>query len=148
MSFKPIRTFLEARLLEVDQDFELHDDAFEIGNIGDNDFDKRYHIFYGNVTTSSANQNTTTDVVTADVTLTFSGQRNATEALDTAMDIANKYRINCLRPAFLRNQTFIKKVVANSIRATPLDTNDNAISIVLSFNITVIFGTGIDLNCM
>lgn len=147
MSFKPVRTFLESRLIEVDSDFEVHDDAFSFENIGNNDFNKRYHIFYGNVATSVDNQHTTNDVVNATVSLFFRGYRNATESLDESMDIANSYRLNCLKIAPLRDQQFIKRVVCSSIQAEPLDTNDNSIKITLQFSINVIFGTAVNLNC-
>jgi hypothetical protein len=147
MSFRPIRSFLSQRLLEVDKDFKVHDDAFSTANIGLNNFDKRYHIFYGNVQTSSANQNTTQDNVQAVVTLHFNGKRNATEQLDIAMDIANKFRMQCLKMQFLKAQQFIKRVACETIEAIPLDTDDNQIQIRLTFNISIIFGTGIDLDC-
>jgi hypothetical protein len=147
MSFKPVRTFLAARLTEVDPDFEVHEDAFSDDNIGDLDFDKRFHIFYGNVTTTVANQNTTQDTVNARVSLFFRGYRSGAEALDDAMDLANQYRINCLRVNKLTGQTFIKRVVCTNIEAQPLESNDNAIKIILSYSISVIFGTGINLDC-
>jgi len=147
MSFKPIRSFLETRLLEIDSDFEAHNDAFSTENIGANDFDKRYHIFYGNVTTSVSNQVTTQDDVTVTVKLYFDGYRDATESLDSAMDTANLFRIQCLKINYLINQSFIKRVVCNSIQANPLNTNDNAIEVVLTFNVRVIFGLGADLDC-
>lgn len=133
--------------MEVDPAFKVHDDAFSTANIGLNNFDKRYHIFYGNVTATVANQNTTQDNVQSIVTLHFKGKRNATEQLDEAMDIANKYRMQCLKPQFLKPQQFIKRVFCESIEAIPLDTDDNSIQIRLTFNISIIFGTGIDLNC-
>ena len=147
MSFKPIRTFLTDRLVEIDSDFTVFDNGFTSDQVGSDNFNKRFHIFYGNVATTASNQNTTSDVVTATTTLFFSGSRNSTDELDEAMDIANKYRINCLRRAKYAGQTFIKNVVCQSIEAIPLDTNDNAISIKLTFNISIIFGTGVDLNC-
>ena len=147
MSFKPIRTFLADRLTEIDSDFSVVDNGFNSDQVGDNNFDKRYHIFYGSVATTVSNQNTTTDVVTATTTLFFSGSRNSTEELDEAMDIANKYRINCLRRAKYSGQTFIKNVVCQSIEAQPLESNDNAIQVKLTFNITIIFGLNVDLNC-
>jgi len=147
MSFKQIRTYLTDRLLEVDSDFEVNDQAFDTENVGANEFDKRFHIFYGNVVTTASNQNTTQDNVTATVTLNFSGSRNSTEQLDDAMDLALQYRINCLRRPKYVGQTFIKNVVCQNIDATPLDTNDNAIQIRLTFNISIIYGTGITLDC-
>lgn len=147
MSFKPIRTYLENRLLEVDSDFEVFDQAFNNDQIGDADFNKRYHIFYGSVATTASNQNTTQDVVTATVSLYFRGYRDTSEALDESMDIANEYRINCLRQSFLKNETHIKRVVCTNIVAEPLPTNDLAIKIQLSFNISIIFGTGVNLDC-
>ena len=148
MSFKPIRTFLTERLLEIDSDFEVFDQGFESQEIGANDFDKRFHIFYGSVVTTSANQNTTQDIVTATVTLYFQGERESTEALDNAMDTANLYRINCLKRMNYAGLSFIKNVVCNSIEASPVDvTNDNSVKVQLKFSISVIFGTGVDLDC-
>jgi len=147
MSFKPIRTFLADRLTEIDSDFSVFDNGFNSDQLGENNFDKRFHIFYGSVVTTASNQNTTSDVVTATVTLFFSGSRTSTDELDEAMDIANQYRINCLRRNKYTGQTFIKNVVCQSIEAQPLDTNDATIQIKLTFNITTIFGVGLDLNC-
>ena len=147
MSFKPIRTYLTDRLTEIDSDFTVFDNGFNSDQIGDNNFNKRFHIFYGSVATTASNQNTTTDVVTAVVNLFFSGSRNSTDELDEAMDFANQYRINCLRRTKYAGQTFIKNVVCQLIEAEPLDTNDNAIRIRLTFNISIIFGLNVDLNC-
>lgn len=146
MSFKPIRSFLENRLLEVDPDFELYDHAFNNDNIGDLDFDKRYHIFYGNINATVSNQVTTQDEVNALVSIYFRGYRDTSESLDSAMDIANQYRINCLRMAHLKNEDHIKRVVCTNIVAEQLPTNDLAIKISLSFKISMIFGTNINLN--
>lgn len=147
MSFKPIRTFLTDRLIEIDSDFTVFDNGFNSDQVGSDNYNKRFHIFYGSVATTTSNQNTTTDNVTATTTLYFSGSRNSTDELDSAMDIANQYRINCLRRAKYAGQTFIKNVVCQSIEAEPLDTNDNAIMIKLTFNILIVFGLNIDLNC-
>jgi hypothetical protein len=147
MSFKPIRTFLEDQLLNLDSDFEVFDQAFNSNEVGNNDFDKRYHIFYGRVDTTAANHNVTNDNVAATVTLFFRGERTATEALDNAMDFANEYRIECLKRVKYTNLTFIKNVVCNSIVAEPIaESNDNAIKIILEFNILVIFGIGVNLD--
>lgn len=147
MSFKPIRTFLEDRLLETDSDFEVFDQAFNNDNIGDADFNKRYHIFYGPVSASVSNQNTTQDNVTATVTLYFRGYRDTNESLDEAMDIANEYRINCLRVIYLKNQTHIKRVVCTSISPEQMQSNDLSFKVILTFNISMIFGTNINLDC-
>ena len=147
MSFKPVRNFLSNRLLEIDSSFEVFSDAFSDVNIGSNDFDKRFHIFYGNVATTVSNQLTTQDVVTATVSLFFNGYRDATEALDDSMDIANEFRLQCLKPVFLKNESHIKRVTCDNISASPVDTNDNSIKITLTFSISMIFGTGVNLDC-
>lgn len=147
MSFKPVRTFLQDRLLETDSEFEVFDQAFNNDQIGDADFNKRYHIFYGPVNATVSNQNTTQDVVSATVTLYFRGYRDSNESLDEAMDLANKYRINCLRTSYLKNQTNIKRVVCTNIVPEQMPTNDLAFKLILSFNISMIFGTNISLDC-
>lgn len=147
MSFKPIRQFLTDRLLEIDSDFEVYDATFANDFVGDNDFNKRFHIFYGNITASVANQNTTTDVVNASVRLFFRGYRDSNESLDNALDLANQYRVNCLRMSKLIGQVHIKRVVCNSIIAEPLPENDQQFTVTLQLSITYICGTGINLDC-
>lgn len=148
MSFKPIRTFLTDRLIETDSDFKVYEAAFANDFVGDNNFDKRFHVYYGPVEATVSNQNTTQDIVSAAVTLFFRGLRdNADNPLDTAMDIANQYRVNCLRPNKLLNQVHIKRVVCNSITSEPLPENDQAFKIILSFSINMIYGTDVDLDC-
>lgn len=146
MSFKPVRLFLTDRLLEVDGDFESHDDAFSDANVGDMDFDKRFHIFYADIQTTAANLHTTQDVVSATVTLFFRSGKDSYE-LDEAIDMANQYRMNCLRKVKLSGFINIKSCVCNSILAVPLDTNDNAVKVILKFSIGMIFGTNINLDC-
>lgn len=148
MSFKPIRAFLRDQLIKTDSDFESFDNAFNSDEIGANDYNKKYHIFYGRVDTTAFNHNITSDSVTASVTLYFSGSRTSEEQLDDSMDLANLYRIECLKRSNYANQTFIKNVVCNSIVAEPLaDSNDNAIKIILEFSISIIFGIGLNLDC-
>ncbi len=147
MSFRPVRQYLEDRLLEVDQDFEVYDNAFENDNVGDNNFDKRYQIFYQVDNASVSNQLTTTDEVTARVTLFFDGGRETQEAFDSAMDLANIYRIQCLKIDKIRPYTHLKRVVCTSIIPEPLDSNDNSIKVLLTFRISMIFGLGVNLDC-
>jgi len=148
MSFKPIRTFLADRLTAVDSEFKPFLQAFDNSEIGVNGFNKKYHIFYGNVTTVSSDMNTTNDTVSAVVNLYFQGARTSTEALDNGMDIANLYRIECLKRTNFANLSFIKKVSCTSILAEPVDqSNDNAVKISLAFSISVVFGVGLNLDC-
>lgn len=147
MSFKPVRQYLADRLTEVDSDFLVYDATFANDFVGDNNFDKRFHIFYGNITSSVANQNTTTDTINATVKLFFRGFRDSNESLDNALDIANLYRVNCLRQSKLVGQVHIKRVVCNSIIAESMPDNDQQFVINLEFSITYICGTGINLDC-
>lgn len=146
MSFKPIRTFLENRLLELDNDFEVYAKPFSDDEIGANNYNKRYHIAYGPVQSTTANQNVTQDVVTATVELYFTGKRDETELLDNAMDFANRYRLFCLRPQFLVGLNNIRRVVCNNIDPQSLPSNDSALKIQLQFSIDMIFGTSINLD--
>lgn len=147
MSFKPIRQYLTDRLLETDPDFEVYDSTFSNNFVGDNNFNKRFHIFYGNVTGTLANQNTTTDTVNATVRLFFRGMRDSNETLDEAMDIANVYRMACLRQSNLVTQIHIKRVFCNSIVAESMPDNDQHFVVNLEFSISYICGTGVNLDC-
>lgn len=147
MSFKPIRTFLENRLKEIDSEFEAIATPFNVDEPAATNFNKRYHIFYGDVGGTVSNQQTTTDTVNATTTLYFDGYRDETEALDSAMDLANAYRMRCLQAKFLKTEKNIKRVVPVSIVATPLGTNDNKIKVVLGFSISMIFASTDSLDC-
>lgn len=148
MSLKPIRQYFKDRISSLDSDYVEHTDAFNTANIGENNLDKAFHIFYGSAQTSALNHLTTLDVVNATVSIFLKGYRDPIEALDDSMDFANKFRIECIKPAFATTGEFIKNVVCTSINASPInEQNDNSIVIRLEFNITVIFGIGINLSC-
>lgn len=147
MSFKPIRNFLENRLKEIDSEFESIASPFNVDEPAATNFNKRFHIFYGDVATTVSNQQNTQDVVNAQVTLYFDGFRDETDALDSAMDVANSYRMRCLQAKFLKTEKHIKRVSAVSIVATPLGTNDNKIKVVLAFSISMIFASTDSLDC-
>ena len=146
MSLRPIRQYFRDRISELDRDFIEHTDAFNTENVGELGFDKAFHIFYGNISTTSINMNTTNDNVQAVVTLFRSGYRDPIETLDDAMDFANQFRLKCLMPKHATRNQFIKNVSCQSIKADPVNTNDNSIVISLQFNISVIFGTNISLD--
>lgn len=146
MSLKPVRQYFKDRIFELDKDYQEHTDAFNTENISQLRFNKAYHIFYGNIQTTTANQLSTLDTVSATVSLFQNGYRDPIIALDDAMDFANKFRLRCLNPKYSTRNFFIKNVVCNTINAEPVNTNDNSIIIRLQFSITVIFGTQINLD--
>lgn len=150
MSLKPIRQYFKDRLMTLDSNYVEHTDAFNTDNIGDLNLDKAFHVFYGNAETSALNHLTTLDTIRVTVSLFAKGFRDPIEALDDAMDFANKFRIECIRPAFATTGQVIKNVVCTSINASPINSeNDNSIVVRLEFRVTVIFGIGINLssNC-
>lgn len=154
MSLKPIRKYFKDRFLDAEMlkrggaEYIEHTDAFNTDNIGSFNLDKAYHIFYGSASTSALNHLTTKDTVKATVSIFSKGFRDPNEALDDAMDFANNYRIQCIKPKFATTGQFIKNVVCSSIEASPINQeNDNSIVVRLQFSITVVFGIGIDLSC-
>ena len=147
MSLKLIRTYLEDRLQEIDPAFERVEKPFDTEEAGKNNFDRRFHIFYADISGSVANQNTTLDTINGTVVLYFDGGRDDQTKLDVALDVANAFRMRCMNPKLLKNEKFIKRFVANSVIASPLDSNDNQIKITLKFSISAMFGTNDDLNC-
>ena len=147
MSFKSIRTFFESRLSEVSPDFQRVDSPFDTESVPLNNYDKRFHIFYGELTPSVANQNVTSDTCTATVILYFEGCRDDVAKLDDAWDMANKFRLICMKPKHLTGSKFIKRIFANSVVAQPLPSNDNLVKITLRFSITAMFGTEDNFEC-
>ena len=147
MSLKPIRQYLRDRLLSLDSNYVEHTDAFNTENIGDLNLDKAFHIFYGQMDASALNYLHTTDIVKATVNLYAKGYRDPIEALDESMDFANKFRLECIKPAFATTGQFIKNVVCRQIVASPINKqNDNSIVVRLEFNITMIFGLSVNLS--
>jgi hypothetical protein len=148
MSLKPIRQYFKDRFTAMDSQYVEHTDAFNTENIDGLNLDKAYHIFYGSAQTSSLNHLTTKDNVSTTVSIFSKGYRDPIEALDDAMDFANHFRLECMNPKLATTGQFIKNVVCTSIEASPINTqNDNSIVVRLQFNVTVIFGIGINLNC-
>jgi hypothetical protein len=148
MSYKDIRTFFTDRLTEIDSEFQKQDTPFNVQDeVSNTNFDKRFHIFYGNVAGGGAAPRTITDTVNATVKLYFTGLRDNTDRLDDSFDLANLFRINCMKKEKLGNHKFLKRFVCTSFVATPLGNNDNAVLITLSFSIDAMFGVGANLDC-
>ncbi len=147
MSIKNIRSFIEARLKEVDSDYTEHSDAFNVDNIGELNLDKAFHVFYADMSNVSVDQATSTDEVNVTVSLLTKTDRYAQEFLDEAFDKAIKFKMYCINPTKIVGQTFIKKVRFSSMRAEPLDGNDNASIIKVNLRFTVMYGLAIDLSC-
>jgi hypothetical protein len=159
MSLKPIRQYFKDIFyksemndsLNVDfygREYEEHNDAFNIENIGALSMDKAYHIFYGSASTSALNHLTTKDTVNVTLSIFSKGFSSPMDALDDAMDFANRFRLVCIKPSYATTGQFIKNVVCDSIEASPVNQdNDNSIVIKLQFKVTVIFGIGINLDC-
>lgn len=139
MSLSQVRTYFVTRIAALDSEFEEHQDAFNQNNIGAYNFNKAYHIFYGQVSSGPLNHACTDDAVTASVALFFSGDRDPATALATAMDFAHTFRLACIKPENAMIGTNIKNVVLNSIVAEPLESNDNAIVVRLDFTVRMVF---------
>lgn len=150
MSLKPIRQYFRDRLNSPtlgNGEYVEHTDAFNTDNIDGLNLDKAFHIFYGSADTSALSHLTTKDTINARVSIFSKGYNDPLEALDDAMDFANKFRLLCMHPKYATQGEFIKNVVCTSIEASPINKdNDNSIVCRLQFRITVIFGIGINLD--
>ena len=146
MSLKPIRQYFKDRLSSLDTNYVEHTDAFNTDNIDGLNLDKAFHIFYGSANTSALSHLTTKDTINVTVSIYSKGYIDPAEALDDAMDFANTFRIECIKPMYACTGEFIKNVVCNTIKASPINKeNDNSILCRLEFSVTVIFGIGINL---
>jgi hypothetical protein len=136
---------MKTRISEIDTTFVEHSDAFSVDNIGAYNFDKAFHVIYGPLTGGPLNHLQTDDNLNCVVTLFFKGGRYPQDAFDTSMDLANKIRLNAMKPANAMTNEFIKNVVCRTINIDPLNTNDNAIIITLEFDVRYVYGTDSDL---
>ena len=138
MSLSQIRTYFSNRLLEVDSDFREHPDGFNRDNISSTNFDKSYFIFPGNLGSVTFDQ-ITDDSMIWRVELFFKGYRDPQEAIDNAIDVANLFRLQCVKREFCLTGENIKNVLLNSMTVNPVDTNDNLIIIELQFAVRLAF---------
>lgn len=149
MSLRPIRQYFRDRINAPNignGEYVEHTDAFNTANIDGLNLDKAFHIFYGSADTSALSHLTTKDTINATVSIFSKGYVDPLEALDEAMDFANKFRLSCMQPRYATTGETIKNVVCTSIEASPINQeNDNSIVCRLQFRITVIFGIGINL---
>jgi hypothetical protein len=135
-----IRTFLKARIAEVDSSFKEHKDGFNNANIPGTNFNRAYHIIYtapDNIVTDGCLLD---DNINAEVRLYFRGFRDPQQAIDNGMDTAWELKQKASHPS-LMPLTNIKKVSVVSITPDPVDTNDNSIIVTLDFRFRVIYST-------
>lgn len=142
-----IRSFLTTRLNETQTGWRPYKKPFNDDQVGENQFEKSFHIEYLPSTLSVINQTTTQDDIAVRVDLYFKAKRESTDEIDKAVDLANKYRMNCSHPRHLRSVEFIKRVVATDMTPTPMNTNDERFKISLTFSIRTVFGIGTNFGC-
>lgn len=143
MSFKQVETYFQQRLKEVEPQFKEHEDAFSIENIGSSRFNHAYHVFFTHMKCSPPSGQVTTDILTVDVALFLKGFRDVKTYLIDSYDIANAFRLNCMRPEYAMNGTLIKNVICTQIKADPEKGNNNAIKMTCTFDVTVNFSTDV-----
>lgn len=129
------RSYISARILEIDSDFEEWEDGFNKDNIPSSLMDKSFFIEYALETPTQENT-FIIDTTSATLTLFFKGFRNIKEALDSSMDLADTIRINVLSKAKIATGNYLN-IINLSLVPSPIDeSNDNSIAIEMTFNLT------------
>lgn len=132
-----VRDFMIARIKEESSDFKEWKDGFNRDNIPRTIFNRAFFIQYNSVTLQDDEGCFFFDDVSMNVDLFFKGFRDPQSALDSAMDTAQNIRRRAMNPK--RAGDVIKRVDGLSITPEPVDTNDNAIIVSLSFNLRTVF---------
>ena len=139
---KNIRPLFANKLKDLDSEWVEHTDAFAVDDIGRHGFDKSFHIDFYSMNMSTLSHTTTRDTLTLTVTLNRKGFRGPQEAADDLFDFANLYRTEMMKPQdYVVPYIHILKIVGSSLQIKGIDTNDNSLEAVLTFNIDLVFGT-------
>ncbi len=128
-----VRSYVSARILEIDSDFREWNDGFNKDNIPSSLLDKSFFVEYGLETPDQENT-FITDTIAVTLTVFFKGFRNVKVALDSSMDLADDIRINVLSKAKLGASNYLN-ITNLSMESSPIDeSNDNSIAIEMTFN--------------
>jgi len=138
MAFTAARDYIKARLLEVDSQFREHKDGFNRDNIARNILNKSYFITLSNPANNETYNCRVDDSISVVLELFYRGGKTSTlqDSLDTALDLGHDVKLQASNLSRLTGG--IKKCVGNSVKADPLETNDNSFIITVEFTLRVI----------
>jgi len=135
-----VRTYFDARIAAVDSDFRAHGDGFNFDNIPRSTFDKAYHLLPVLSVSTPLGDKAITDTANWELRLLRKGFRDPQAIMDEALDTMHLIRIESIKPAnAMQSDANIKQVVLNSYDPQFVPTNDNAIIILMSFSVELIF---------
>lgn len=139
MSFSSVRNYFRTQLLDLDPDFKEHKDAFTIGTVAKNVFNKSFHIALSNPSNAITDNCQVRDNISVTVQLLFKGGKTSKlqSSLDAALDKGHDYK---LKASNIKSfPVTIKQVIGNSVVPSPLETNDNSIIITVEFTVLGVF---------
>jgi len=129
-----VRTYLSARVLEIDSDFREWDDGFNKENIPSTLLNKSFFIEYEISGVDNSENTFLTDTISTKITLFYKGFRDVKTALDTSMDLTDNIRINILSKAKIGLTSYLN-ITNSSVVASPIDeSNDNSIAVEMNFD--------------
>ncbi len=142
MSFNTIRPYFGDRMAAVDPDLREWTDAFNIENIPSSILDKSWHLTFGNFNYTGTAHTCMSFDCPITLRVMLKGYRQPSEAVDTALIIADAILKECTRPVQRLNQPSIKNVLPSFVSVNALDTtNDNAAILEIQFSCQVILAT-------
>lgn len=137
-SLTPIRKYFTERLLEIDKAFTPHSKVND-DSISRPRYNKSFHIKMGALTGGPVGQNATRDSIEVTVSLHFKGEKDPLIASDKYYEVANKFRLNCMKPEHIVLQEFITRVKGTSVTPIESASNQTNIEFEIKFDVEMVF---------
>jgi len=125
---------------DVDSDFRAHSDGFDFNNVPKSLFHKAYHLLPIFSPSTALQDKTINDTAKWELRLFWKGFRDPQAAIDEALDTMHLIRIEAVKPEnAMQSDPNIKKVVVDSYDPQFVGDNNNAIIILMTFSVDLLF---------
>jgi len=140
MSVSSIRQYFKDSFARVDSSRIEWRDAFNTENVPETILEKSYHIAFGSTSAVTLADSSLDLTIPVDVTFWVRGYLDSTEAIDTAMDLAESLSLDAITvDNSMYYNGFIKRVALINIDLAPIDaSNDNIVKVVVGFDVLYI----------
>jgi hypothetical protein len=137
-----IRSFLAAKIKEVNSDLSAFDSAFYDGDIGETALDRVFQITIANMSNSVSEDNYYTNEIDVMIKVFGIGGKEETDQFDCLFDDAKCIHDNIMKISSFSGVDNITNIVSGGINASQLPENDNAFVFDINLTITESYSLG------
>lgn len=136
-----VRSYLKARLSELDPDLTEWPEPFDKDNLPESILDSTYQISMSNVSITLPSDISVNHSLTAEVHLFRRGYKEVIEEHDSLLDFATCFSLYCADPERTALTDNIRLCAASAISLEPYQVdNDNIVRCIVSFEINLWYG--------